>query len=159
MIDHATVDKEKYSDTLPKKYMAAGALMMNEAGEVLILFTTYKDRWEIPGGIVEENESPRAACRREIKEELGLDLEIGPLLCVDYSINVEDVENLQFIFDAGTLSQEQLDRIAMADGEIKAFAFLSDTEEMMQRERLGPRLVKALEAKEKDTCYYLEKGE
>ena len=152
-------DKEKYSDTLPKKYMASGALITNETGEVMILYTTYKDRWEIPGGIVEANESPRDACRREIKEELGLDLEVGRLLCVDYSINVEDVENLQFIFDGGVLSQEQIDQIVLADGEIKSFSFLLDKKEMMQRERLGPRLIKSLEAKEKGTCYYLEKGE
>jgi 8-oxo-dGTP pyrophosphatase MutT (NUDIX family) len=35
-----------------------------------LLEPTYKEDWEIPGGIIEENESPREACKREVLEEL-----------------------------------------------------------------------------------------
>lgn len=156
-------NKEKYSDTLPKKYMAAGALLFNEAGDLLILHPSYKNRWEIAGGIVEANESPRAACQREIKEELGLDIEVTRLLCIDYSINVEDVENLQFVFDGGVLTKEQIDAIHFPDDEIKEYEFISiksdkDKQKIVQRERLGARVLKAIEARETKTAYYLEKG-
>lgn len=62
-------NQEKYSDTLPKKYMASGALLFNEAGELLILHPTYKDRWEIVGGIVEANESPRAGVNERFEKK------------------------------------------------------------------------------------------
>lgn len=143
--------------------MASGALLFNEAGELLILHPTYKDRWEIVGGIVEANESPRAGCEREIREEIGLNMRVGRLLCVDYSINLEEVENLQFIFDGGVLTPEQIASIQLADGEVKSIEFVSvsskeDRDWLLSRDRLGPRLIKALEAREGTSTYYLEKG-
>jgi 8-oxo-dGTP pyrophosphatase MutT (NUDIX family) len=45
--------------------------------EVLLVRHTYgpKTRWELPGGGVKRREEPRAAARREAREELGVDIE------------------------------------------------------------------------------------
>ncbi len=40
----------------------------------------YKDYWEFPGGKTEENESPEDALKREIREELDTEIEIGGLI-------------------------------------------------------------------------------
>ena len=62
--------------------MVAGVLQ--KGGEILIGQRRRDDRhpykWEFPGGKVEPGETPRAALRRELKEELGIEAEIGPEL-------------------------------------------------------------------------------
>src|SRR5687768_11944137 len=59
---------------LPTIPASAGALVRGRKGRLLILKPTYKGGWTIPGGIVEIGESPWEACRRETREESGLDV-------------------------------------------------------------------------------------
>ena len=69
-----------FSEKLPKKRMAAAALFLNEQHEILIVKPIYRELWLLPGGVVEEGESPRQACIREIREELGLVIAVGRFL-------------------------------------------------------------------------------
>ena len=73
-------------EQLPKKRMAAGALFLNERQEILIVKPAYREFWLLPGGVIEDGESPRQACMREIREELGLEVWVEKLLCVDYKV-------------------------------------------------------------------------
>ena len=79
-----TSSSYSYTKSLPKKRMSAGALFYNSDGKVLLVKPTYRDKWLIPGGIVEKDESPRQACEREIKEELSLIVSVSRILCIDY---------------------------------------------------------------------------
>ncbi|MBQ7647241.1 MAG: (deoxy)nucleoside triphosphate pyrophosphohydrolase [Clostridia bacterium] len=40
----------------------------------------YKDFWEFPGGKIEESELPEDALKREIREELDTEIEVGELI-------------------------------------------------------------------------------
>jgi len=89
---------------LPRKTVAGGALIRDRAGRILFLEPTYKPTLDIPGGIAEYDESPYDACRREVKEEIGLDLEIGPLLVVDWVPALGPwTDALAFVFDGGVV--------------------------------------------------------
>ena len=70
----APFDLASFYARLPAKRVAAGALCQDAAGRVLLVEPTYKDVWELPGGMVEADESPLAACRRELREELGIEV-------------------------------------------------------------------------------------
>lgn len=80
----------------------------------MIVKPTYKPAWEIPGGAVEDDESPAGACARELREELGISVAVGELVCVDYNSSTPDyVESLMFLFateplDATTIAAIRL---------------------------------------------------
>jgi ADP-ribose pyrophosphatase YjhB (NUDIX family) len=82
------------SETFATPRVAAGALFFDDAGRVLLVHPTYKDTWDIPGGYVERGESPAAACRRELQEELGLDRKPVRLLAVDWAPNEGEGDKL-----------------------------------------------------------------
>lgn len=57
------------------------AALIIEDGKILVCQRTKHQtmplKWEFPGGKIEEGEQPRAALRRELEEELGIDATIG----------------------------------------------------------------------------------
>lgn len=60
------------------------------------------------------DESSAEACRREVAEELGIDVEVGEMMCADYNRATTDyVESLMFVFRVPTLTSEQTDSIRL----------------------------------------------
>jgi 8-oxo-dGTP diphosphatase len=145
----------------PKKQMGAGALFFNGAGELLVVKPTYRDHWSIPGGVIEDSESPRQGCTREVLEEIGLVVELGPLLVVDYtSLATSPRETLQFLFYGGPLDDGDIARLVLPPAELSAYRFVTIDEAMASlNPRLARRLPHALDAIKTGRTAYLEDGQ
>jgi 8-oxo-dGTP diphosphatase len=137
---------------------AAAALFVDATGEVLLVEPTDKATWEIPGAQVERAETPREACLRALREQLGLEVALGPLLVVDWAPFVRE-ERVRFLFDGGVLTDGQLEAIELAP-ELTSWAFLPPEELFVMMEpRLVRRVTAALAAREAGSTSYLERGE
>ena len=58
-----------------KKHFTASALIIDN-NKVLLVYHNKLNVWLYPGGHVEDNENPDEALLREVKEEIGLEVEI-----------------------------------------------------------------------------------
>jgi ADP-ribose pyrophosphatase YjhB (NUDIX family) len=148
------VPPEEYVKSLPKKNIAAGALFFDEGGKILIVKPSYKDNWNIPGGVGNTGESPQDTCKREVQEEVGITKDYDLLLCVSQHFKPESGQDtLVFIFYGGILSKEEVQQIKIQDDEISEYAFKSEKEfTELVSERMAKRLPLCLEAiKDKKT--------
>lgn len=57
-------------------------ICLYDEGRLLLALHRGSDRWGTPGGTVEVGESVADACRREAREELGIDVDIDALVGV-----------------------------------------------------------------------------
>ena len=69
---------------LPRKRAISQMLIRDTDDRVLLCQLTYKQDWDLPGGVVEVGESPQLAVAREVSEELGLDIKAGSLVLTDW---------------------------------------------------------------------------
>ncbi len=150
------IDKKFYKN-LPRKRVAAAALFLNKKDEILIVKPSYKPNWTLPGGIVEKNESPLSGCRREVKEEIGLDIKIKDLLCVDYTHNREKGDALKFIFFGGILEPEKIKSIKIDQKEISKYKFSRRQEAIkLLNPKAKLRVIKCLVSLKNKRSFYLE---
>ncbi|MGW5384900.1 NUDIX domain-containing protein [Nocardia sp. NPDC003963] len=123
---------------LPRKRMGSGMLFVDERDRVLLVEPVYKPQWEIPGGVVEAGESPRAAAAREVREELGLEVTPGRLLVVDWvPPGLYPDDGLMLIYAGGHLSPEQTAAITLQAAELRSLRWCDPAE-------AGERLLDAM---------------
>lgn len=128
---------------LPTSLVAAGLVLRDGAGRVLMLRTSYKEPWEVPGGLVEDGEGLRAAAVREAREELGLDLAPGRLLVLERRAgDGRQPERLLALLDGGTHDVDLPARCVFADGEVLEATWCGPAE---VRARTGPGLATRVE--------------
>ncbi|MFD0275655.1 NUDIX domain-containing protein [Kitasatospora sp. NPDC127111] len=127
------LDRDTYLATRPRIRAKARALFTDAAGRVLLVRLRpwsgpggEEPYWVLPGGGIEaDRETPREAARREVREELGWECEPGRLLALDWlpgraadPATGRDTAVLVYVFDGGTVTDEQLASMVMAEDEL-----------------------------------------
>lgn len=70
-------------------------------GKALIIKRAHEPRkgeWSLPGGVLELGESLQDAARREIMEETGLDVEVGPVIETFDRVHRDDHGKIRYHF-------------------------------------------------------------
>ncbi|MEV6676581.1 NUDIX hydrolase [Streptomyces erythrochromogenes] len=122
-LEHAgALDAASHRASRPKALTAASVLFTDADGRILLVQPAYgrTDRWNLPGGGIDSDlgEIPRAAARREVREELGLDLAPGRLLAVNWSHKPGRPARIRFLYDGGVLDAPALARIRLDPTEL-----------------------------------------
>ncbi len=149
------------ADLRARPLAAAGVVVFDDDGHLLIVEPIHKPTWEIPGGMIEHGEAPRVACARALREEVGIDIDVGRLLVVDWmtSRTGEPDGRVEFVFDGGVLTEERLDAIDLPPDELASWACLPvDDLFAMLRADLTRRVTAALGALAAGETWYLENG-
>lgn len=78
--------------------VGVGAVIVHE-GKVVLIRRRYEPlagRWSLPGGAVELGETLEAGVAREMEEETGLQVEVGPVIEVFDRILRDDEQRVQY---------------------------------------------------------------
>ena len=106
---------------------------------------------------METGETPAYATTREVREELGIEAAVGPLLVADWAPHPDEGDKLLLVFDGETLTAEQLDAIQLHADELASYAFRDPAEAVtVLIPRLGRRVTAAIDAHHTGRTTYLE---
>jgi ADP-ribose pyrophosphatase YjhB (NUDIX family) len=127
---------EALADHRPLRHQRLAAYAFITRGDDLLLTRIsakghHSGSWTLPGGGIEHGEPPRSALVREVREECGLECEVGELLGVHDvhfegtapSGRREDFHGVHLIFRA-TVDDDAEPRVAETDGTTDAVAWV-----------------------------------
>lgn len=146
--------------TQARKRVSVQVLIHDPRDRVLLVDPSYKPDWDLPGGMAESNEPPIDAARRELAEELNLDVNLERLLCVDWVAPHGPWDDLlALVFDGGTLTPTQATTMRLNDGELTRFAFVDQTQTQSHlRDYVWRRTNAAHEAQRRSSTTYTHNG-
>lgn len=81
----------------------ANVIVENEKGEIVLgkrAIDPKKGEWALPGGYVEYDEDPKEAAKREVLEEIGLEVEIQELIDVYHRKTIEEKYVVPIVYSA-----------------------------------------------------------
>ncbi len=145
---------------LPRKRAIAQMLVRDTEGRVLLCNLTYKQDWDLPGGVVEVNEAPHFEVAREVEEELALTIPAGRLVLTDWLPPWSGWDDaVCLVFDGGEHDSSLAKRIVPQAREIRGARFCTIAEvHNLCADFTARRIDTALAAVESGDATYTESG-
>lgn len=154
----AKMTNEEYLASLSRKIAGSAVIFRDESGDILIVKPDYRDDWLLPGGSIDEDESPQACAIRETEEEIGLTISNPRLVGMCYSRKENFCDGFTFFFDGGVLDDNAIDTIVLQEDELLEFRFVSTEEGQSLLNGAGSvSLSHCLAAIESGTTAYIER--
>jgi 8-oxo-dGTP diphosphatase len=79
----------------------ASAFVLDEDGRILLARRAFEPdagKWDVPGGFLEEGEDPVEGLRRELREEAGVEIEVGDFAGV-FVDTYDDLPNESYVLN------------------------------------------------------------
>jgi 8-oxo-dGTP pyrophosphatase MutT (NUDIX family) len=106
-------------------YTLGAACLIEHDGKVLLVQTAYRRTWSLPGGLLDRREPPLDGLRREVREEVGLEVDVvsDPIVIVDLGSQIVD-----FFYRAALPAGTSPDDARAGGPEIEAIAWVERPE-------------------------------
>ncbi|MEB2281643.1 NUDIX hydrolase [Lysinibacillus xylanilyticus] len=121
-----------------KFIITSGAVVLDEHKRILLKKDPYRG-WELPGGIVEENENIKNAVVREVKEETGINIDIIEFCGVSQDIK----RNICNMWCLGTPLNENL-KVSKESLEVGFFS-IEDALKLIRNDDFKEELLRCLD--------------
>lgn len=88
------------------------ALIRDQQGNVLVV-KEGDEYWDLPGGGTDHSEDLTVSMKREIREEIGLDVEVGDLYDSIKFVSVDGIHALFLIYECHAVDESALDSLKL----------------------------------------------
>ena len=151
----------KWQESLPKQSLTSKVIVETSNGDWIIVKNPHHPNWQLPGGGVDAHETPRAAAKREVLEELNVEIGEPQLLLIDSIVTRgEHGDGLMFYWKV-LVSAESLKNIKFQVGELVDYKILpASGATALMSDSVQRRLAAyfALSAEQQSAVVYLEEG-
>jgi 8-oxo-dGTP diphosphatase len=112
-------------DKLHKVSSNAVMILNDPEGKALVVKANYKPYWNFPGGSIDKDETPEAAARREVFEEVRIKIDPGSSRFVAFVFEHVDTKTRhRFIFES-SITPQQIGAIVLQAAEIEDYDFVT----------------------------------
>ena len=150
-----------WQQSLPKQSLTSKVILETAKGEWVIVKNPHRRSWQLPGGGVDQHETPRSAAKREVLEETNIEIGEPQLLLIDSIVTRgEHGDGLMFYWKA-QVDTAALARIKIQAGELHDYQILPAAEAIaLLGDDVQRRLAAyfALSEEQQSAVVYLEEG-